>query len=101
MGRARGARVRLIVRRRCDGLRTRYRRRSRRRLRRSALRGTPELRLRAPNSFEQVPLATFLGQTPPAGGCAYVRIDSGSAIIYWSVTDNRTNDSAIKFAVRP
>lgn len=25
----------------------------------------------------------------------------GNAIVYWSATDNRTNDSSIKFAQRP
>ena len=51
--------------------------------------------------FEQTTLAAFLDVAPPAGGMATIRIVSGSAIVYWSTTDNRTNDSSIKFAQRP
>ena len=50
------------------------------------------------NYFEQVTLADFLeGQTVAAGGSIVVLIQSGSAFLYGSVTDNRTNDSAIRF----
>lgn len=55
----------------------------------------------APNYFEQAALSSFIGMTPPAGGMVQIHINSGSAIVYWSTTDNRTNDSAIKFAIRP
>lgn len=55
----------------------------------------------AANYFEQTPLASFLGTSPPAGGMAVINVVNGSAIVYWSTTDNRTNDSSIKFAQRP
>ncbi len=51
--------------------------------------------------FEQTTLASFLDTTPPAGGMAVISVEGGSAIVYWSTTDNRTNDSAIQFAQRP
>ncbi len=52
--------------------------------------------------FEQVSLATFLGSTPPpAGGSVLIYNTSGNSIVYFSTTDNRTNDSSIKFATRP
>lgn len=53
------------------------------------------------NYFEQTTLATFLDTAPPAGGMAVIQVVSGSAIVYWSTTDNRTNDSSIQFARRP
>jgi hypothetical protein len=55
----------------------------------------------AANYFEQTTLASFLETAPPVGGMATIRVTSGNAIVYWSTTDNRTNDSSIKFAQRP
>jgi hypothetical protein len=55
------------------------------------------------NYFTQVPLATFIAAegAPQANG--YVRIQAlGDVIVYSTLTDNRTNDSAIFIAqVRP
>lgn len=51
--------------------------------------------------FTQVSLAEFLGETPVADGQVYVRVVEGSAFIYTSTTDNRTNDSSIEFVKRP
>jgi len=50
-----------------------------------------------PNYFEQGSLATFIGATPVANGFYSVRVNSGSAFIYTTTTDNRTNDSSIRF----
>jgi hypothetical protein len=58
-------------------------------------------KLYAPNYFEQVPLSMLLDFTPPAGGRAMIAVGDGVAIMYWTITDNRTNDSAIKFGLRP
>jgi len=49
------------------------------------------------NYFEQVSLSAFLGGAPVANGFYSVRIDSGSAFIYTTTTDNRTNDSSFRF----
>ena len=47
--------------------------------------------------FEQVPLASFLSPTAVnPGGVIWLQV-SGSAMIYTTITDNRTNDSAITF----
>lgn len=53
----------------------------------------------APVYFEQVTASAFTGVASlPANGTVNIEVDSGSAIIYASTTDNRTNDSAITFA---
>ena len=53
------------------------------------------------NYFEQKGLQDFLnGVAPTANGLLSIQIQSGSAIIYASTTDNRTNDSSIWFARR-
>lgn len=54
-----------------------------------------------PNYFEQAPLASFIapGQIT-ASGMFYVFITQGSAVVYTSTTDNRTNDSSIRFGVK-
>jgi hypothetical protein len=55
----------------------------------------------APNYFEQPSLSQFLnGATPAANGVIGVTVKAGSAIVYASTTDNRTNDSSIRFAQR-
>jgi len=55
----------------------------------------------AANYFEQPSLSQFLnGATPVANGVITVTVRSGSAIVYASTTDNRTNDSSIRFAQR-
>lgn len=56
-----------------------------------------------PSFFEQVTLAQFLGgATPVANGTYSVRVDvGGKAFIYSTTTDNRTNDTAIRFLTRP
>jgi hypothetical protein len=63
--------------------------------------GVRNTRTYAANSFEQIPLAAFVDGTPRANGTASIFVTSGSAIIYWPTTDNRTKDSATKFLVRP
>jgi hypothetical protein len=51
--------------------------------------------------FEQVSLSQFVGiSTVAASGSLLIAITDGSAIVYGSTTDNRTTDSAIKFAGR-
>lgn len=48
------------------------------------------------NHFEQGTLAAFLGEQPVANGNYRVLIQSGSAFIYTTTTDNRTNDTTIR-----
>jgi hypothetical protein len=49
------------------------------------------------NRFEQGTLAAFLGEQPVANGLYRVTIQSGSGFIYTTTTDNRTNDTTIRF----
>ncbi len=53
-----------------------------------------------PNFFEQVPINTFAGTTVEAGGSIVVTNPNypGAAFVYASTTDNRTQDSSIRFA---
>jgi hypothetical protein len=52
-----------------------------------------------PNYFEQVSASALTNvATLPANGSVYFEVEAGSAIVYASTTDNRTNDSAIAFA---
>lgn len=52
-----------------------------------------------PDYFEQPALSQFLnGATPVVNGVVTVTVRSGKAVIYASTTDNRTNDSSIRFA---
>jgi hypothetical protein len=53
----------------------------------------------AANYFEQPNAAALLGPLP-AGGGIRVRVIEGSAIVYASTTDNRTNDSSAQFSRR-
>jgi hypothetical protein len=49
----------------------------------------------AANFYEQVPLSSFLnGQQATPGGLVEVSIQQGDAIVYFSTTDNRTNDTS-------
>jgi hypothetical protein len=48
------------------------------------------------NHLEQGTLAAFLGEQPVANGNYRVLIQSGSAFIYTTTTDNRTNDTTIR-----
>ncbi|HEV2719845.1 MAG TPA: hypothetical protein VG323_07475 [Thermoanaerobaculia bacterium] len=49
----------------------------------------------AANYFEQVPLSAFLNdQQLIAGGLLVIRVVTGDAVVYFSTTDNRTNDTA-------
>lgn len=53
------------------------------------------------NYFEQVTASQFLGDAPVSpGGYIVVQIESGSAFIYSAVTNNRTNDGAIRFPTK-
>ena len=53
------------------------------------------------NYFEQVPVADFLGTNGYAPNSSIeIYVSAGSAIVYASTTDNRTQDSSIKFAGR-
>jgi len=54
-----------------------------------------------PDFFEQTSGQLFFNNTPlPAGGYMRVFVTDGSAFVYGSTTDNRTNDSQIQFAAR-
>jgi hypothetical protein len=49
----------------------------------------------AANYYEQVPLSSLLnGQQAIPGGLIIVRIVTGDAVVYFSTTDNRTNDTS-------
>jgi hypothetical protein len=53
------------------------------------------------NFFEQTSGSMFFNNTPlPPGGRIMLIQSSGTAIVYASTTDNRTNDSFIQFAAR-
>ncbi|HEX3110916.1 MAG TPA: hypothetical protein VHU41_17585, partial [Thermoanaerobaculia bacterium] len=53
------------------------------------------------NYFEQIPVSDFLGTTNLiANGSMQIYVNGGSAIVYASTTDNRTQDSSIKIAGR-
>lgn len=61
----------------------------------------PAAKVYAANYFEQVTLSDFLGTTSLApNGSIEIYVTAGSAIVYASTTDNRTQDSSIKFAGR-
>jgi len=49
------------------------------------------------NRFEQGTLAAFLGEQPVANGIYRIFVQSGSAFIYTSTTDNRTSDTSVRF----
>jgi len=50
----------------------------------------------AANHLEQGTLAAFLGEQPVANQNYRIQIQSGSAFIYTTTTDNRTNDTTIR-----
>lgn len=53
------------------------------------------------NYFEQVTAAQFIADNAVApGGFLLVQVESGSAFVYATVTDNRTNDSSIRFPTK-
>ena len=53
------------------------------------------------NYFEQIPVADFLGTNGYAPNSSIeIYVNAGSAIVYASTTDNRTQDSSIKIAGR-
>jgi len=55
----------------------------------------------APDFFEQTTAQLFFNNTPlPAGGYMRIFVTDGSAFVYGSTTDNRTNDSQIQFGAR-
>lgn len=50
------------------------------------------------NYFEQMTVSQFIdGAAVAPGGYLVVQIENGSAFVYGTVTDNRTNDSSIRF----
>ncbi len=62
---------------------------------------TSSAKVYAANYFEQVSAADFVGSSNlVANGSIQVYVTAGSAIVYASTTDNRTQDSSIKFAGR-
>jgi hypothetical protein len=64
--------------------------------------GTVAQKTYPPNYFEQVGLQQFVDNLPPSpDGLLAISIKSGSAVIYGSTTDNRTNDSFVTIASRP
>jgi len=63
--------------------------------------GEPIMKTYGPNRFEQTGAPAFFnGLAPPPGGTIRVTLSSGSAFVYGSTTDNRTNDSHIQFSAR-
>lgn len=53
----------------------------------------------APNYFEQFTAQQFAGTaTIPAGGVIRINVTAGSAIVYGTITDNRTSDSLMQYA---
>jgi hypothetical protein len=63
--------------------------------------GSPVTKAYGVDFFEQTTGQLFFGDTPlPAGGYMRVLVTAGSAFVYGSTTDNRTNDSQIQFAAR-
>ena len=53
------------------------------------------------NYFEQVTASQFMGDAAvEAGGYIVVQVETGSAFVYSAVTDNRTNDGAIRFPTK-
>src|SRR5207302_1194355 len=60
---------------------------------------TPVERTYSANYFEQVGATVIVGPLL-AGGAIRVRILEGSAVLYASTTDNRTNDSSAQFSRR-
>ena len=49
------------------------------------------------NRFEQGTLAGFLGEQPVANGLYRIVVQSGSAFIFTSTTDNRSSDTTVRF----
>jgi hypothetical protein len=64
--------------------------------------GSPSvMKTYSPNVFEQTSVQSFLnGTSIPAGGSISIIVSTGSAFVYGSTTDNRTNDSNIQLAAR-
>ena len=61
--------------------------------------GSPVERTYLPNSFEQIGATVVLGPLF-SGGAIRARVIEGSAFVYASTTDNRTNDSSAQFSRR-
>jgi hypothetical protein len=61
--------------------------------------GNPVERTYLPNSFEQIGATVVLGPLL-SGGAIRARVIEGSAFVYASTTDNRTNDSSAQFSQR-
>ena len=61
--------------------------------------GAPVERTYLPNSFEQIGATIVVGSLLP-GGAIRARVIEGSAFVYASTTDNRTNDSSAQFSRR-
>jgi len=58
---------------------------------------TSVIKTYAANHFEQGTLAAFLGEQPAVNSLYRITIQSGSAFIYTTTTDNRTNDTTVRF----
>ena len=64
--------------------------------------GTVATKTDPANYFEQVTLQQFVDNLPPSpDGLLSISVTAGSAVIYGSTTDNRTNDSTVAIASRP
>lgn len=59
--------------------------------------GASVTRSYAANHFEQGTIAAFLGTQPVTNGLYRVLVQSGGAFIYSTTTDNRTNDTSVRF----
>jgi hypothetical protein len=54
-----------------------------------------------PNYFEQVSVAQFVSPSPvPANGRIELYFNAGSAFLYGAITDNKTNDPALRFFIQ-
>ncbi|MGZ8830501.1 MAG: hypothetical protein ACXW2Q_09000, partial [Thermoanaerobaculia bacterium] len=51
----------------------------------------------APNWFEQIDAASFLGSAIAGNQSILIEVSAGSAIVYGATTDNTTNDPAVQF----
>ena len=52
------------------------------------------------NTLRQMSAQDFTGSAPVEGATVVVKVTAGNAILYSTTTDNRTNDSALKYALR-
>ena len=54
----------------------------------------------SPNFFQQTTAAQLLGETPLANETVTVKVEAGTAIVYGSSTDNKTQDASVQIVKR-